>query len=132
MVLLYHAGLAMNIFILDEDLKTSARLLFELDPERARKQIVELVQMLACCVDEELKKSDGSFYKKPKSISNHPATLWGRDNIGYCIQYLQELRGAYNKPHGCDDAIAQLVFLGDYRGGVKLGWHTKRLRHKNF
>jgi len=117
----------MNIFILDENLKTSAEKLFELDPVRARKQIVELTQMLACCVDVELKKSNGDVYKTPKSICNHPATIWVRANISYCIQYLQELIFAYGKPHGCDEALAQLLFLSDFRGDVNLGWHTKKV-----
>lgn len=98
----------MNIFVLSNVPYISACLLFDLDKVRARKQIVELCQMLACLYDDDMPKKDGTLYKKPKSINSHPATKWIGESVAnssWCIKFLYHLMciSTEDKPerHGC-------------------------------
>jgi hypothetical protein len=128
----------MNIFALHASHYESARLLFDLDPLRARKQIVELCQMMATLVPYDVPKADGTHYRKNKSIRNHPATIWALDNYGWCRDYLYELLDCYfrrtGKVHGCYSAWESLGDCSLYVGypHVKFGWHTKRVALKDF
>jgi hypothetical protein len=105
----------MNIFAVNQDPKKSAEILFELDPVRARKQIVELAQMLACLYKGDLLKKDFTPYKTPKAILNHPATKWlatSVANSSWSIEFMfwliSEATGGKEHTHGCYNAYLDL------------------------
>jgi len=108
-------GVLMNIFATHQDPKKSAGILFELDPVRARKQIVELAQMLACLYEGDLPKKDFTPYKKPKATLNHPATKWlaeDRRNTTWAIEFMfwliSEATNGQEYNHGCYSAYLDL------------------------
>ena len=118
----------MNVFILDNNVDVSARKLFELDAVRARKQIVELCQMLAQSTNEPIPKADGSPYKHNKSLTNHPATKWVSQNRDWSILYLQALIKQYGKQHGCQEALnVFLTQVSSVPSFSKLGWFSKKV-----
>ena len=125
----------MNIFVFEPSPIDSAEYFFKVDPKRARKQIVELCQILAQVTELQIPKVDGAPYKQNESISNHPATIWVRQHkahYSYCIDYLHSLLEVFHKivgkQHGCFKASR--VLSQDFRNQgywkIKLGWHTKK------
>lgn len=120
----------MNVFVMDSNPKIAARLLWELDKVRARKQVVEMCQMLACLTNLNIPKKDGSFYKKPKSIYNHPATIWLRSDlkhITWCIDYLEELVFV-TQTQGCLNALKVFKQIRPdlIPVNVRFSWITKK------
>jgi hypothetical protein len=116
----------MQLFVLHQSPSKSAELLFELDRRRAMKQIVELCQMLATLTDEPVPKKDGGFYKKPKSIRNHPVTLGISSKRGlksWAMAYLSELlKCSGNGSHGCLKACSVLSKGWVDEGVPEFGW----------
>lgn len=92
----------MQIHVTSPDPAECARILWR-NPVRARKMITETQQILACCQYEYgffriIYKTDGSPYKTPLSIRNHPVTKWCKSNkinISWTIRYLKCLYGFY-------------------------------------
>lgn len=105
----------MNIFAFDEDPRESARTFVALDKIRARKQIVEIFQMMACLYHGDTPKKDGTPYKKNKAMRNHPATQWIEEWIihaDWCLEYafwlMELLTKGGAKNHGCWEAYKLL------------------------
>jgi len=125
----------MNVFILDLDVNVSAKKLFVLDAVRARKQIVELCQMLAQSTNGSIPKVDGSPYKHNKSLNNHPATVWVSANRSWNILYLQALIKEYQeitgKTHGCTAALDVLLTQVIEINNIQLGWFSKKADWKD-
>ena len=117
----------INIFVFNDNPYLSAKYFYDNDPRRARKQIVELCQMMATIVDKPIRKKDGSLYKKPKSFKNHPATKWissSQKNYSWCWEYLKQLINI-SGIQGCNNAMEDLKICSDWEG-IKFGWHTKK------
>jgi hypothetical protein len=118
----------MNIFVFDPNPKLSAQYFFLTDPLRARKQVVELCQMMATLVNKPVHKKDGSAYKTPKSFRNHPATKWisvSQKNYAWCWEYLRELI-MFTGVEGCKRAMFDLKPEIQKYDGVSFQWHTKK------
>lgn len=92
----------MNLFIFSPNLKHSAEYFFNRDPRRARKQIVEAVQMIAMAVEEfglrSLKTTLGKNYQWTKAQFSHPVSKWVREkkeNFLWTVAYVYNLELYY-------------------------------------
>ena len=132
----------MNIFAVHQDPQKSAKILFNLDPVRARKQIIELAQMLACLCDYNVPKKDSTPYKTPSSIRNHPATQWlaiSVANSSWAVEFMFWLISVATegkeRDHGCYKAYetfqeSSLCDVGRLEhwdwGDVKFTWVSQK------
>ena len=98
----------MNIFVLDKDIKKSAR--YHVD-RHIVKMPLETAQLL-CTARHEL-GHDPTTIPYRKTHTNHPCSIWARqskDNylwlcdfgIALCLEYTYR----YNKVHKCEEVIA--------------------------
>ena len=94
----------MNIFALDRNPITAARLLRQLSPDskRPNKMITETQQMIAAWQewkqlpeDQCIKTVAGNLYKTPKQIANHPVTLWVKEDPRNFIWLVWHLTGLF-------------------------------------
>lgn len=82
----------MNIFILDEDLFKSAEMLCD---QHLNKQILELAQLI-CTVLHDVEPDKESIPYKATHV-NHPVTKWCKNNLKFCIDYIEILSYEYTQ-----------------------------------
>lgn len=104
----------MNIFAIQTDIQESCRELADLDPARARKQLVECCQLLASADHlllggTAMTKADGTPYGK--AHPHHPITknmVMSRPNRDLCLQVASRLATIY-PDHACSESIRNYV-----------------------
>jgi len=115
----------MNIFVVDRDPITAARLL----PDRhVTKMILESCQMLSLVFSDHywgvgtVKKVDGTdFNTKRGAFKNHPCTKWVAESEYNCAWLIQ---------HACGLSTEFLHRYGKKHGLHQSVFDTKRLYHK--
>jgi len=95
----------MNIFVLDEDLVVSAKMLCN---KHVVKMIVESTQILSNC-----HKQEDVVYKH--THYNHPCCIWTRTSLTnynwlklHALTLCNEYTKRYNKIHKCEDILKSL------------------------
>jgi hypothetical protein len=117
----------MNIFVLDENPITAARMMCD---KHIPKMVVESAQMMASVVrrwgatDEQMPLTKaGKPYKG--GYANHPCTLWAGDSFGnfswlhdHACALLSQYTTRFGKAHACAEPIAQLWHISPYLGST--------------
>ena len=111
----------MNIFVLDENPITAARMMCD---KHIPKMVVESAQMMASAVRRHGATDDvmpltkaGKPYKG--GYAHHPCTVWAGDTFGnfawladHAMGLLVEYTSRFGKVHACADPISELWSIG--------------------
>jgi hypothetical protein len=97
----------MNLFVLDEDIETSARYL---DDKRINKMMLETLQVISTVLH-----SYGLPVKYKPTHAKHPVTLWTGDTAGnmvymcrYYIALSNERMYRLGRTHKCDEVFQEM------------------------
>jgi hypothetical protein len=100
----------MQLFVLDKSSTVAAKMLWEVDPLRANKQLLECCQCIAACGITLPKSNNNGVYAI--THKNHPIVRWMRENpehLAWAIEFAEQLSRIYTtrtgKVHGCDIAV---------------------------